>query len=78
MLHGVPDLVEVASALHRGRIFCASLSRSLFVSSERGVALVQAYKFDSISAKAAFTDRVVMWKACNGDKADHRQREVCL
>ena len=47
-------LVEVASALlEKHRIFCVSLDR-LFVTLERGAVLVQAYKFDSISAKDAF------------------------
>ena len=65
------SLVEAASALleeHRGRIFCVSLD-CLFVSLDRGAALC---------SRAAFTDRLVMWKACNGDKANLRQREVCI
>lgn len=65
------SLVEAASALlveHRGRIFCVSLDR-LFVSLDRSAALC---------SRAAFTDQVVMCKACNGDKANLRQREVCI
>ena len=63
------SLVEAASALleeHRGRIFCVSLDR-LFVSLDRSAALC---------SRAAFT--LVMRKACNGDKANLRQREVCI